>query len=241
MTCKKVGKRAILYLYNDLARAERREFDEHLDSCENCRRMVEQKKALLQAISMGEKKESDPRWDQYWEKISQRVNQTGSRPWFGVPSLKWGFALAGFAFFLILGILVGRLVLTDSRILIESRLQEGDYRRQSVLAQYFEDMKPVMLDLSNSVLVSGDRHEVVEREVIETMLIQTRLLSHRFSGQDPHVEALLSDIEIILIEISNRVPGDRKTTRSIRNFIKDREIPIKIDLFQQRVQKLRKI
>jgi hypothetical protein len=238
MKCKNVEREAILYIYDDLSQSGKNELETHLESCQGCRRLVEQKRELLKVVSLGEKRESDPSWDQYWGKIIQRVNQTGSRPWFGVPSLKWGFTIAGFAFFLILGILVGRLVLTDSKIQIKNSLQEGDYRRQSVLVQYLEDMKPVMLDLSNTAVAAGNRHEVVEKEVIESMLIQTRLLQHRFSQQDPYVGSLLTDIEMILTEVSNRIPGDRDMDSSVRDLIKDRGVQIKIDLFHQRVSKI---
>ncbi len=73
------------------------------------------------------------------------------------------------------------------------------------------------------------------------MLIQTRLLQRRFLHQDPYVEALLTDIEMILTEVSNRVPGDRDTVKSIQDLINDRDVSIKIDLMQQRNRKIRKI
>ena len=73
------------------------------------------------------------------------------------------------------------------------------------------------------------------------MLIQTRLLQRRFLNQDPYVEALLTDIEMILTEVSNRVPGDRDTVKLVRDFINDMDVSIKIDLLQQRARKIRKI
>lgn len=240
MKCKDIEKRSVLYLYGDLSEEDKKGMDEHLGSCRSCRLFLEQKKRLLKMISLGKTEETEPRWDDYWRQIARRVDRADSKPrW--LPALKWGYAVVGFAFFLIVGVMIGRLVLTDTGIQRNSLIHESDYGNGNVLVQYFEDMKPLMIDLSNTLVPSGDREVMADKEVIDTLLMQTRLLQYRFSGRDPQVEALLSDIELILIEISNRVPSDRDTAKSIRDFVEEREIPIKIDLFQKRMGKIRKI
>jgi hypothetical protein len=241
MKCKDIEKKSLLYLYGDISDEEKRMMDDHFNSCSNCRLFVEQKKRLLEMISMGKREETQPRWDDYWRQITRRVDRADSRRRRFLPAMKWGYTVAGFALFLIIGVLIGRLVLVDPGNLGRSVVQENDHGYQNVLFQYFEDMKPLMLDLSNSLVFPKNRQEVAEQEIIDTLLIQTRLLQHRMSGRDPQVEALLSDIELILIEISNRVPEDRETAKSIRDFVEERDIPIKIDLFQQRMGKIRKI
>ncbi len=241
MKCKDVEKKLILYLYDEVSQAEKRQIKKHIESCRECGRVIEETRQLLQVLSRGKKKEAVPQWDRYWRHIIQRVNRCESKPWMARPSLRWGFTFAGFAFFLILGFLVGRIFLMDTQKQLNGIALNGQYSRQSVLTHYFEDMKPVMLDLSNASLSLKDQQEVVEKEVIESMLIQTRLLQRRFLNQDPYVEALLVDIEMILTEVSNRVPGDRDIVKSVRDFINDRDVSIKIDLLQQRARKIRKI
>lgn len=241
MKCKGVEKKLILYLYDEISQAEKRQIKKHIESCRECDLLIEENRQLLQVLSRGEKKEAAPQWDRYWGHIIQRVNRDESKPWLARPSMRWGFTFAGFAFFLILGFLIGRIFLMDSQKELNGAASNGQYLRQSVLNHYFEDMKPLMLDLSNASLSINDHQEVVEKEVIESMLIQTRLLQRRFLHQDPYVEALLTDIEMILTEVSNRVPGDRDTVKSVRDLINDRDVSIKIDLMQQRDRKIRKI
>jgi len=241
MKCKDVEKKLILYLYDEVSQAEKRQIKKHIESCRECGRMVEENRQLLQVLSRGEKKAAVPQWDRYWGHIIQRVNRNESKPWLARPSLRWGFTFAGFAFFLILGFLIGRIFLMDTQKQLNEMALNGQYFRKSVLTHYFEDMKPLMLDLSNASLSLKDQQEVIEKEVIESMLIQTRLLQRRFLNQDPYVEALLTDIEMILTEVSNRVPGDRDTVKSIQDLINDRDVSIKIDLMQQRDRKIRKI
>lgn len=241
MKCKGVEKKLILYLYDEVSQAEKSQIKKHIESCRECGLLIEENRQLLQVISEGDKRESPPQWDRYWGHIIQRVNRDESKPWLARPSLRWGFTFAGFAFFLILGFLIARLFLMDSQKELNGAASNGQYFRQSVLNHYFEDMKPLMLDLSNASLSVKDQQEVIEKEVIESMLMQTRLLQRRFSRQDPYVEALLTDIEMILTEVSNRVPGDRDTVQSVQNLIKDKEVQIKIDLFQQQDRKIRKI
>jgi hypothetical protein len=74
------------------------------------------------------------------------------------------------------------------------------------------------------------------------MLAQTRLLRSRLSNQnDPYLNSLLVDIELILMEVDNTVPGDRVMMKSVQEMIHNKDIPIKIDLFQQKVRKIGKI
>jgi bacterioferritin-associated ferredoxin len=241
MKCKGVEKKIVLYLYDEVSPAEKRQIKKHIGSCRDCGRLIEENRQLLQVLSRGEKKEATPQWDRYWGHVIQRVNRAESKPWLARPSLRWGFTLAGFAFFLILGFLIGRIFLMDTQKRLNGMALNGQYSRQSVLIRYFEDMKPVMLDLSNTSFSDNDQKEMIDEEVIESMLIQTRLLQRRFLHQDPYVEALLTDIEMILTEVSNRVPGDRDTVKSVRDFINDRDVSIKIDLLHQRARKIRKI
>jgi hypothetical protein len=49
------------------------------------------------------------------------------------------------------------------------------------------------------------------------------------------------DIELILMEVDNTVPGDRVMMKSVQEMIHNKDIPIKIDLFQQKVRKIGKI
>lgn len=238
MKCKHIEKIAILYLYDDLSPEKKLELEKHLKFCQSCAKQVEERRMLLKTISLGEKRASDPRWDHYWRQINLQMDRVDTKSWTARPSLKWSFTLAGFAFFLILGFLLGRLIFTDSQMQLREFAVNGKYPSQSVLVHYFEDMKPLILDLCNASLTNGDRQDLIEKEVIESMLIQTRLLQHRFSQRDPYVAGLLTDIEMILTEVSNRVPGDRNMARSVRELIKERGIPIKIDLFEQRVRKI---
>jgi hypothetical protein len=234
MDCKDLNDKIILYLYDELSESEKKELNVHVKSCPSCLRVVQEHKQLFQLLSQGELSPTSPRWGIYWGNILEGVTASKSAPWFSLPAFKWAITFAGFVFFMVMGFFIGRGFLIDTRTEGDARFLKGHPSFQMVLGNYLEDLKPLMLDLTNaSFSDQADEPIFIEDGIIKSMLIRTRLLRKRYSDRnDSHLEDFLQDIEWILMEIDNRAPGDRKEMNSIQKRIEDKEIPFKLHLFK---------
>jgi hypothetical protein len=243
MTCKNAQNQIILFLYDELEEREKKRLMRHIESCASCQESFEEISRFFESLGGGKETEWAGRRDDCWRHIIERVGNEKPKNRFSLPALKWRFAFGGFALFLILGIFIGRFLFFDSGFPVKEISTNGGTQDRAVLNQYLEDMKPLMLDLSNTS-ISGYQNGKIpgEKEIIRSMLAQTRLLRSRLSNQnDPYLNSLLVDIELILMEVDNTVPGDRVMMKSVQEMIHNKDIPIKIDLFQQKVRKIGKI
>lgn len=240
MICKHIEETIWLYLYDELSESERSELKNHLDSCQTCHRKFEKSSQLFQILDKTADRDISPRWGYYWSNILNRITGKESRKWLKLPALKWGSALGGFLLCLILGIFIGRMLLVPPQEQTSTSLLRSDKLFQAVLENYFDDLKPLMVDLANSSL-SGEQTypEPRDKEIIESLLIQTQLLRRRFAHRNNlYLNAFLIDIELILIDFNNTRPGDKASFESIQDVINDKSIPLKISLLTQRTKKI---
>ena len=232
MKCKEIKNRILLHLMDELTEVQSNDLIKHVQSCHSCRRFFEQNKKLFSFLSQGELKESSRRWETLWGNIHERVNRTRRRSWFPQPAFKWSMTFAGFLVCLILGFFIGRTVIVDTDANGKAVKMDDRDSVRMVMQNYLEDLKPLMLDLSNASLAEKEeKMDWIEEERIKSMLLRTRLLRKRYSdGNDPLLEGLLDDIELILMETDNRVPGDRQSIKSIREMIDQKDISFKVNL-----------
>jgi hypothetical protein len=227
-------------MYDELEKSEKSKFKNHLESCPVCQAEYKENLSLFQTLEGEEKREISPRWGYYWGNILNQVKPEKFKKRLAWPSLKWGVTFAGFVFCLVLGFFIGRIFLESPQI---KRAKGATYRENNskiALGYYLEDMKPLMVDLANTNFSEKQKNGgPVEKELIKSMLIQTRLLRRRFSERDdPYVKSLLMDMELILMEIDNIVPGDKSSIKSIQELIKNKGIPIQIELIKLKTKKI---
>jgi len=237
MRCSDIKDKIILFMYDELEESEKTEIQDHLESCPVCQGNYKENLSLFNTLENEGKKEISPRWGYYWGNILNRVKPKKRVAW---PTLKWGITFAGFVLCLILGFFIGRIFLESPQMKESNGAKYDENSYQMVLYNYLEDMKPVMVDLANTNLSEKQTNGgPVEKEMIKSMLIQTRLLRRRLSERDdPYLKTLLMDMELILMEIDNTLPGDRSSIKLVQDLIKNKGIPIKIELLKHKTKNI---
>lgn len=240
MKCKDIEEKIILDIYGELEESEKVKLYDHLDSCQVCQAGFKEIMSLFNTLESEVENDIQPRWGYYWGNILNRIRPEKTRKKFARISPRWGVTFAGFVLCLILGFFIGKIFLQPPQQKKSTGVFKGRMNYQMVLGDYFEDMKPIMVDLANSDFSEKPAKEgPVDKEIIASMLMQTRLLRRRLSDQDdPYLKGLLSDMELILMEIDNINPGDKSAIQLVQDEIKKKGIPIKIELFKHKTKKI---
>ncbi len=240
MKCKHYENNIILLLYNELQEKDKKKLTKHLENCNHCRAFLEDNKEMFSTISEAVPDEFDPAWDEYWSDISRNVKRMEKKSWsfFPIPAGAVAFALS--LLILIGGIFIGRFFMPSTNS--DSPMVE---KKTNLLYvnNYFEDVKPVMLDYANyTIPASNGNGGPVDKEIIEGILEKTRLLKRHVSTEkDPYLATLLEELELILTEIKNTTPGETDSMETLQEMIKGRNIPLKIDLFKNKVKRSQRI
>jgi len=240
MKCKHYENNIILLLYNELPENDKNKLNNHMENCEHCRAFLEENKEMFSNISEAVPDEFDPAWDDYWSVISRNVKRSEKKQWsfFPIPSGAAVFAMS--VLILVGGIFIGRFFMPSS---VTTSPQMKNKSNLLYVNNYFEDVKPVMLDYANyTIPESNGNGGPVEKEIIKGMLNKTRLLKRHISSEkDPYLATLLEELELILTEIKNTRPGEKDSMKTLQGMIKERNIPLKIDLFKNKVKRSQRI
>jgi hypothetical protein len=225
---------------DELNEVECENLKKHFQFCPSCQRFYEQNRKMLRFMSRGELGDPSPRLDTLWGNIRDGVPETRRRFWFPQPALKWGLTFGGFLACLMLGFFLGRILMVGTKDKGKWDQNSDQYSVQMVMQNYLEDLKPLVLDLSNATIPGkGEKPDWIETGRIKSMLFRTRLLRKRYFDQkDPQLEGLLDDIELILMEIVNRSPGDHQTIRSVREMMEENDISIKLNLLKYKIKSI---
>ncbi len=243
MKCKHYENNIILLLYNELAENDKKILNKHLGNCEHCRAFLDENTEMFSTISESVPDEFDPAWDEYWSDISRNVKRTEKKQWsfFPIPSGAAAFAIS--LIILVAGIGIGKYFSGSPQSITESLHQKKKNPNLMYVNNYFEDVKPVMLDYANyTIQTSNGNGGPVDKEIIRGMLQKTRLLKRHVSTEkDPYLATLLEELELILTEIKNTTPGEKDSMKSLQGMIKEMNIPLKIDLFKNKAKRSQRI
>jgi len=74
-----------------------------------------------------------------------------------------------------------------------------------------------------------DQISDLEKKVIEDILLQTKLLKYLVAERnDPYLQQLLEDLELILVGISNLRPQDQDSAAQLARSIRENELKFKV-------------
>jgi len=228
MACNKKRKFPLLYATDELKSEDREDYMIHLRSCTDCRRLVGEYRKLLDAARHLPPAAVEPRWDHVYRRIRDGVHTGSRRRSYPRISRTWLRTAASVAFLLAIGIFIGRMLIpTRAGVHPPHR---GGSATQVLIGDYLQDIRPLMIDLAN-IQPSGDGGTVDDR-IVASLLLRTRLLKARITRtHDALLLSLLEEIELILMEIGNRVPGDRHQMEMVQQLIHAKKMPLKIDLY----------
>ncbi|MGZ7046405.1 MAG: zf-HC2 domain-containing protein, partial [Candidatus Aminicenantales bacterium] len=254
MNCRKCKDMMIEALYGELRPAERDLFDAHLGSCPDCASEYSVLGATLRV--MDKKRTPDPGpefWAGYWDRLAARMDREGAagpaRPprtaragRFFTLLPRWSYRLAAGAALLVVGILIGRWLLSPPGTV--SPLQIGPATSSAVpvsndpavrARQYIERSQILLLGLVNFDPKTEDIYALDlprKKEISREMVAQAADI--RDSLTDPRqkrLRELVSDLQVIMMQIANLGAGkDLEGVDIVRQGIEQKGIFLKIDL-----------
>ena len=99
-----------------------------------------------------------------------------------------------------------------------------------IIQRYAENLDLILVSFMNRT--DAQRQEEisqVEKRVIRDILVQTRLLKYLVSQRDdPYLQQLIEDVELIMIGISNIKPQDQDSAEQLTRLIRENEIKFKL-------------
>lgn len=219
--CKKFKKLFIEAFYEELGTDKLRDLKAHLEKCPQCRKEYNQMQKTIK--QMDKDKIPDPGekfWDHYWTKLDQRMMdeniqiQSAAEPGNIIsmqPNLRiWTIRILSAAAMLLAGIGIGYLYFGNPepvRQTISGRIpiQKAAYPQET--ADYLENSKILLLgfvnfdtDAIDPTTMDFSRQQQAARALIQ----QAAVLKEDLKGKEnQRVLALIRELEIILLQISN--------------------------------------
>jgi hypothetical protein len=240
MKCRKSKELSILDLYGEIGPEDKAALEAHLAECPACRKDYAYTKEVFSNLDETKpKKIPEGNWQKYWGEIESHIRDRKpslqDRP-AGASVLtfpRWTYAAASLVLVFILGIVAGRMILKpDSAEMVRQGPLPSAY--QHILNDHIEDIKPVMLDFVNyNAQAEQQAYVTIEREVLENLLLQNFLLRKALADTHPSAAQLLEDIDLVLMELKNLEPNDKRAPVLIRELIQKREILFKMEILQK--------
>ncbi len=228
MTCRRFKKDMLVDIYGELSKKERRRLEKHLDRCASCRAEFEATRRVLSSLEAAPAQPA-PRvdWERNWKAIESGLAANRRRPGFLPAFPRWAFAPLALAVLFILGMAVGRYWWPwRPAAPVTAKLRTlSPATEQALLSQYFEDVRPVLLDYAHDGTKTGNEGPLLtDREIARSLLVQNILLKRALARKDPNLADLFDDLGIILTEIANLQGRDTATPAALRDVIRERQV-----------------
>lgn len=254
--CDKCREWMIEALYGELGEEGKTSFEAHLGSCTLCAAEFKAMTSTLELLDRRERPDPGPAfWDGYWDRLSKRLDKemspTLSRPLVGERLAaifkifpKWTYQLAGGAALVVLGILIGRSVLSRPAPPAQQAQQAPVVTAPSVMQasapvlrarNFINRSKLIILALVNYDPNSQDAYGLdlplqkrVSRELVNEA---SGLKSDLKDPAQKRLRNLVSDLETILIQIANLdSANDLSAVEFVKQGAETRGIVLKINL-----------
>lgn len=190
--------------------------------------------------------------DESWEAAGAPGSALRPSRTFSVP--RWAYGVAGAALFLSLGIFLGRTLFQPrpdaGRVTLTAASEsspagrpgvestEGELPLAARASRYLRRSRVILLAVVNSDPVAEDFFSLslpLQKKNSEELVQEAALLKKELRGSDHRLERLVSDLEMILLQIANLKPqADASAVEVIKAGIESRDIFFKINLNEVR-------
>lgn len=232
----------VMHYYGDAS--GRRQADQHLAECEECRRRFDELSTALEAVSAGDVPERGEGYgEEVWARIRPRLEESRAEGWIQrLPRIfNWpGFAAAGaVAALVVAAFLAGRSSAPHRAGTPAAALSEASAERAmlAALGNHFERSYVVLAEVAHRD--DGEPLDLArERDAASDLAADNRLyrLAAVRNG-DAAVAAVLEDLEGVLVEIaSSPSPAPREDLERWRGQIEARELLFKINVMGARLR-----
>jgi len=228
MTCRRFKKNMLMDIYGELRDGARRRLEAHLSRCASCREEFEKtRKALASLESASTPPAPEVDWERSWTAVQAGLEPAGrrlrSRPVFP----RWATVPLTLAVLFAAGLVVGRYFWPsrpEAPVLAKAGTLSPEAERM-VLARFFEDVRPVLLDYANDG--TRPRNEgmlLTDREIARSLLVENLLLKRALARSNPALADLFDDLNLILTEIANLRSLDAATPAGLKDVINRRQV-----------------
>jgi hypothetical protein len=257
--CRYWRKRFPEAIYGELDAGARGKMERHLAQCESCAGLYEKMAAAIRKLDARPSPDREPRfWEGYWDRLEARMGREAAtapgraRP--AIPLPGWAYGAAGALFFIALGIFIGRTVVRPRPELpqtarmtsspgadaVETAIEPGsDAAPLAVRAsRYLKRSRVLLLAVVNADPRDEEPLQLnlaLQKKTSEDLLREAAVLKRGIGSSDRRMERLISELEMILLQIANLAPepGDADIA-FIRAGIESRDVLFKINLSEVR-------
>ncbi|HES59851.1 MAG: hypothetical protein JW956_13890 [Calditrichaceae bacterium] len=220
-SCKNYKKYFVQALYTELDAVVLENLQKHLEKCTECRKEYNQMKNTIKQLDINNIKDpGEEYWDNYWSNLEnrmvedsiQRANSAAQRKNFSThPQIRtWTIRILSAAAMLLIGIGIGYLYFGNPEPMDQSikgltPVKMTAYPQEAV--DYLDRSKILLLgfinfDTDNIDPTSMDFSR--QQQVANSLIKQAAVLKNDLKGREnQRVLALIKELEIILLQISN--------------------------------------
>jgi hypothetical protein len=242
-------------LYGELSSEDKPVFEKHLEECAKCRQEYEEMSATMETMSQRVRPEPEAIFfDGYWSRLAKRMDKENvvrtkkDKWWESLFSRKtghlprWAYQAVASIFLVIAGIFLGRMFFTpgpgtDQPVAMAQAVSQPD--SQINVSQrafdYIQRSKLIVLAISNFDSQNQDPYALdlpYQQQVSRELVQEASWLKEELSGRsDRRLQELVSDLEVILLQIANlEEESDISTIELVQDGVKSRGILFKIHL-----------
>jgi hypothetical protein len=250
-------------VYRDLDPETREKLERHLAVCKSCAEIYSEMAALVRKMDVRPAPDRPAEfWESYWDRLEERMaheaerslgaqarNRSGA---FQIP--RWAYGAVGAVVLLALGIFIGRTFLRPREDLsvasrqIPSVTAPGEQRAVEAgpaatplavqASRYLKRSRTLLLAVINSDPRDGEFSSLslpLQKKTSNELLQEATVLKKGLGSSDRRLERLVSDLEMILLQIAN-LKSDSGTSdvEIIRAGIESKDILFKINLSEIR-------
>ncbi len=259
--CRYWRKRVPEAIYGDMDAETRRKMELHLSACEDCaglRRRTAAAVRKMEARPAPDAERAPEFWEGYWDRLEARMAAAEAvreprlrRRTLSVPT--WAYGAVGAVLLVSLGIFIGRTLNRPPEEIVPmaGTMPSGtartgppalETRPEPALAarasRYLRRSRVLLLAVVNSAPMEEDPfrlHLPLQKKASEELLQEAAVLKKGFRGSDRRLERLVSDLELILLQIANLASDpEASDIEIIRAGVESRDLLFKINLSEIR-------
>jgi Putative zinc-finger len=243
-TCRYWRRRIAEAIYGELDAPAREALERHLAGCEACSGLYEGMASAVRKMAARPAPDRPPDyWEDYWDRLQQRMAREAGTPpeprrSFGFP--RWAYGAAGALAILVLGIFIGRTIFLPTTEPIRAARAVSPEAASFPLraSRYLKRSRVLLLAVINSAPQTEDDFNLslpLQKKTSEELVMEAAALKKELGSSDRRLERLISDLEMILLQIANlKSDSGSSDIEIIKAGVESRDILFKINLNEAR-------
>lgn len=239
-------------LYGELDAKTKAALERHFAGCPECARAYEGMAGAVRRMEARPAPDRSPDyWDGYWDRLESRMAREAAAeaaPRRPRPRLAWAYGAAGAVVLVGLGILLGRTVFRPAgappsmvRTVTSGTVPVGPPATGTLTpaldvraSRYLRRSRTLLLAVLNTDTRGDDPLRLslpLQKKTSESLLQEASALKKELGRSDRRLEQLVSDLEMVLLQIANLKPDtDVAAIEIIKAGVESRDLLFKINL-----------